>query len=140
MLDLYAGSGVLGLEALSRGADSVVAIEVDRGAAAAIRANVTKVGEATRHRLRVGRVETELGLLMGQQFDIVLADPPYALTGVEAVLTQIATVMAPGARLVLERSSRSPPLETAALVLQDRRRYGESALEIFGASESGEGE
>jgi 16S rRNA (guanine966-N2)-methyltransferase len=131
VLDLYAGSGALGLEALSRGAGEVVLVESDPAAAATITANIEAVGliGAT---LRRGAVEQVLAGPPPRFFDLVLADPPYAMSsedvsGVLALL--LAGWLAPDALVVVERPSRGEALSwPAGLVAERERKYGETMV------------
>ena len=134
VLDLYAGSGALGLEAASRGAADVVLVESERGAATAIRANITAVDHPS-VRLVADTVERALagGPPGGSPFDLVLLDPPYDLTeeALESVLTSLVERRWLGreAFVVVERSTRSPqPRWPAGLELSGEKRYGETAM------------
>lgn len=134
VLDLYAGSGALGLEAASRGAAEVVLVESQRGAAAAIRANISAVGHPA-VRLVVDTVERTLGSGPpgGTPFDLVLLDPPYDLTedALAVVLTALVERgwLGPEAFVVVERSTRSPqPRWPVGLELSGEKRYGETAM------------
>ena len=116
VLDLYAGSGAFGLEALSRGAAAALLVESDPRAARVIRANIAAVG-LPGARLVSDRVERMLarGPAAGDgPFDVVFADPPYALgdDDVGAVLAALRTGgwLAPGALVIVERAARSEPL------------------------------
>ena len=132
--DLYAGSGAIGLEALSRGAAHVLLVESDPRAARVIRENVTALRVAPAVRLVAGKVGTVLATgPEGEPYDVVFADPPYALPdeGVTAVLTALVDGgwLAPDALVVVERSSRSGPVEWVEGVTALRsRRYGETTL------------
>lgn len=135
VLDLYAGSGALGLEAASRGAASVVLVESDRRAAAVAAANVRALGVGALARVRTGTVAAVLAPDPGPDdaAHLVLLDPPYDLAeaALRVVLDRLAAGwLAPGGLLVLERSSRSPePAWPSALVGEGRpRRYGETTL------------
>lgn len=134
VLDLYAGSGAVGLEALSRGAARVVFVESDARAAQVIRANLASValpgGELAR-----GQVQRFLDRGPGAEaaFDLVVADPPYAAS--EAEVTGMLTVLAsggwlaPGALVAVERATRAGPLPWPAGYRADRsRRYGEATF------------
>lgn len=131
VLDLYAGSGALGLEAASRGASRVVLVESDRTAAQVCRRNASSTGLVGRVEVVVDRVERRLGQLGDDGFDLVLLDPPYALAGGElsGVLVEVVRVVRPGGTVVVERSSRSPgPLWPAGLEPDGDRRYGETRV------------
>jgi 16S rRNA (guanine966-N2)-methyltransferase len=132
VLDLYAGSGALGLEALSRGAGSVVFVESSPGVLPVLRANLATVG-LPGGRVVAGSVHTVLGGAPPARFDLVLADPPYAVPAAEVqdVLRLLATDgwLAPEALVVVERPSREDlwPWPTPFTGLRDRR-YGEAVL------------
>ncbi|MEY8038847.1 16S rRNA (guanine(966)-N(2))-methyltransferase RsmD [Saccharopolyspora cebuensis] len=132
VLDLYGGSGALGLEALSRGAAHATFVEHDRRAAGLIRRNAAALG-FTGVRVEQAKAETALAAGCEEPFDVVLADPPYDL-GTAALDRVLAALVdggwtAPGAVVVVERSTRDaepgwpPPL--AAL---RTRRYGDTAV------------
>ena len=134
VLDLYAGSGAVGLEALSRGAADVLLIEADRRAIGVIRDNVAAVG-LPGARVLAGRVELVLARGPGGEppRDVVFADPPYAMPDAEvsAVLTALlgAGWLAPGAVVAVERATRSGPPQWPAGYAADRaRKYGEATL------------
>lgn len=138
VLDLYAGSGALGLEALSRGAASAVFVERSGPAAETLRANVQALGLAERSRVRRAPVRAALRALgrADARFDLVLLDPPYASGEAEAALRALlaAGLLAPGARVVLECDRRHPPGEVAGLALAGERRYGETLVRRFVAA------
>lgn len=135
VLDLYAGSGALGLEAASRGAASVLLVESARGAAAVARRNVADLG-LPGVTVRVDTVER--ALLSGPaptigRYDLVLADPPYDVT--EDALGDVLQLLlahewlSPDALVVVERSARSPePRWPAGLEEAGERRYGETKM------------
>lgn len=134
VLDLYAGSGALGLEALSRGAAHVRFVESDRRTAAVLRRNVEMLGlDSTAVRVSIAAVSVVLRDDPGQTYDVVFADPPYALD--EAALTGVLGALAsggwlaPGALLVVERSARSgSPSWPDGVVAITTRRYGDTAV------------
>jgi 16S rRNA (guanine966-N2)-methyltransferase len=134
VLDLYAGSGAVGLEALSRGAGRALLVESDARAAAAITANLAALGLADRATVVRDRVDRLLPAGPGSDpYDLVFADPPYALPDaeVEAMLTGLAEHgwLAAGAVVVVERSSRGGgPAWPASLRPTKQRRYGEGML------------
>lgn len=135
VLDLYAGSGAVGLEALSRGAGEVVLVEHDRRAASVAASNLRTVG------LPGGRVVTSaVERFVAQQapvaFDVAFLDPPYFLPGdeVSGVLASLADGgwLADDAVVVVERSSREVGLSWPSGFAETRQRtYGETAL-VFG--------
>ena len=133
VLDLYAGSGAVGLEALSRGAADVLLIESDARAAQVIRHNIAVVG-LPGARLVTDRVERALRRGPdGPPRDFAFADPPYAVTDDELgqVLAGLLDQcwLAPGALVALERSTRSgPPTWPQGYELDRSRRYGEATL------------
>lgn len=129
VLDLYAGSGALGLEAASRGASEVVLVESAAAAADVCRRNVAALG-LTGVRVAAERVLPFLGR-SGPPVDLVFLDPPYDIgeTDLTAVLGALADRLAPGAVVVVERSVRSPqPTWPAAMVNTGERRYGDTVL------------
>lgn len=138
VLDLYAGSGALGLEALSRGAGQAIAVEADRRAAQIIRANAHDLGLPLQvHHTRVER-------FLGQQgeagdVDIVIADPPYDADNdsVTQVLGQLLGWLSPQALVVVERSARSARLVIpTGLDEVGERTYGETVLVLLEAAAS----
>ncbi len=145
-LDLYAGAGAAGVEALSRGADLAVFVERDRGAAAAIAENLRRAGFGPPG-ARVVRAPVLSYLASGATqdgpFDVVFADPPYA--DVEALERTMALlggpsgsgILAPGAIIVAKHFWRHPPATRIGLLASVRgRRFGETALTYY---EHGEG-
>jgi 16S rRNA (guanine966-N2)-methyltransferase len=129
VLDLYAGSGALGLEALSRGAAAAVLVEADANAVAVLRKNVAAVGLPGAV-VRPGRVAAVLAEPPAEPFDLVLADPPYALDPA-ADLAALAAGgwLAPGALVIVERARRSGPPDWPAPLVPGRiRRYGDTEL------------
>jgi 16S rRNA (guanine966-N2)-methyltransferase len=132
VLDLYAGSGALGLEALSRGARSALFVESGGGVLPVLRANLATVG-LPGGRVQAGSVPTVVAGPPPERFDLVLADPPYA-TPAEEVLEVLGALtagswLAPEAVVVVERARRDPPFEwpTPLIGVRDRR-YGEAVL------------
>ncbi|CDK01192.1 Ribosomal RNA small subunit methyltransferase D [Microbacterium sp. C448] len=134
VLDLYAGSGALGLEALSRGAASVDLVELSRPAAAIARENIGRV-ERSLGRTGLGRVHTIAAdaYLRGPvgPFDLVFLDPPYELGESEltATLSLLAPHLAEDGLVVVERSRHSPePGWPAGLALARERTYGDTVI------------
>jgi 16S rRNA (guanine966-N2)-methyltransferase len=132
VLDLYAGSGAVGLEAISRGAVHALLIESERTALAVLRSNVETLA-LPGAQVAAGRVEQVLARRPSQAYDLLFADPPYALAAAElcAVLTQAVAGawLAPEAVVVLERATRDPAWSwPAGFVPLFARKYGEATL------------
>jgi 16S rRNA (guanine966-N2)-methyltransferase len=131
VLDLYAGSGAVGLEALSRGAAHATLVERDARAAAVLRANAEAVGLSGAEVI-VEAVERRLAQDPPRRYDLVFVDPPYAeeAARVCAVLSALRERgwLAPGASIVVERSSRDRFAWPAGYVADRDRRYGEASL------------
>jgi 16S rRNA (guanine966-N2)-methyltransferase len=137
VLDLYAGTGALALEALSRGAADATLVESGRDALEAARANVESLGMQDRVRVVAADVTTATSRL-GRHgpFDLVLADPPWALVdegraGAALAALVASAALAPAAMVVLEHSSRTPPPDIEGLDRVDTRRYGDAALAFY---------
>lgn len=141
-LDLYAGSGAVGLEARSRGAGIVTLVEQDRRTAGLIQDNVRTLG-FSQVEVVTGSVARVLGGAPRAPYDVVFVDPPYALD-TDTVRTDLASLVAQdwlagGAMVVVERSSRSGDLDwPEGLAASRSRRYGETTLWYGHASEPGE--
>lgn len=129
VLDLYAGTGALGLEALSRGAATALLVEWDAGAVAVLRSNVAAVG-LPGALVRQARVAAVLAESPAEPFDLVFADPPYALDPAADLAALVANGWAgSGALVVVERARRSgPPVWPEALMPGRVRRYGDTEL------------
>ena len=132
ILDLFAGSGALGIEAASRGAADVVLVDSSRQAAAAARSNAAELKQL-RIAVVLSSVERFLAGRPPFSADIVLMDPPYSMNedAVAGVLAQLAGAawVAPSGLVVVERSTRSPePRWPDGLQRSSVRRYGETAV------------
>jgi 16S rRNA (guanine(966)-N(2))-methyltransferase RsmD len=131
VLDLYAGTGALALEALSRGCARAVCVERDRAAAEALRRNAADCGFADRVEVRQERVEVVLPRLPRGAFALAFLDPPYA-EGPAAALEALPPLLAPGAWVVAEHDARDEPRERyGGLVRVDRRTYGDTGISIY---------
>jgi 16S rRNA (guanine966-N2)-methyltransferase len=133
--DLYAGSGAVGLEAYSRGAGHVLLVESHPATARTARANIAELGAAPAVRLVITHVVTVLAAGVGTEspYDVVFADPPYALPDDDLTALQRALLdggwLAPGAIVVIERATRSAPVSWVESLTELRtRRYGETTL------------
>jgi pantetheine-phosphate adenylyltransferase/16S rRNA (guanine(966)-N(2))-methyltransferase RsmD len=136
VLDLYAGTGALGIEALSRGSERAVFVERDRRARSVILENLRRTGFAQRAEVIGGEVEAVLGRLLGrrERFDLIFADPPYRIAAeVGGILHRLRSLLAPGGRVVIE--SGEAPMEGAGGKKGVTRRYGGTFVSILGRSE-----
>lgn len=135
VLDLCAGSGALGLEALSRGAERAVFVDRSGPAVAQVRENAATVGAAD----RVATVRADVLVAVeraedrGEVFDLVLLDPPYAAGLADPVLAVLggAGALAPHARVVVETDRRHPPGEPEGLRRTRERRYGDTLVTFY---------
>jgi 16S rRNA (guanine(966)-N(2))-methyltransferase RsmD len=139
VLDLFAGTGAVGIEALSRGAARVVFVEKDQAALRALRANLDALGTArAAARVMAGDVLRVLADLATHEepFDLVFIDPPYAtsLAGRALVALAAARVCRPGSEVVVQHSTRTT-LPTVAGFAEHRRarRFGDTALTFLKA-------
>jgi len=137
-LDLFAGAGGVGLEALSRGAARAVFVERDAAAVAALRRNIGALG--VEDRTRVLRVDIARALPVlgddGERFEMVFLDPPYGADLVEATLARLGAggLTVAGALVVAQHFTKQPPPgETGALTAFRTRRFGETTLTFFRA-------
>jgi len=133
VLDLFAGSGSVGIEALSRGAESITFVESARGACAVLRRNLCDLELVDAVRLLPYDVRRGVRTLLkeGARFDLVFADPPYGRDVVPG-MESIEKLLTRAGELVIERSARSP--ETApgpGLVLRDSRTWGETRFDRY---------
>ena len=130
-LDLFAGSGAIGLEALSRGAGKLVAVEADRGVAAALRRNLAKLGESDRARLLIGDA-TRLPRATDPA-DIVYLDPPYESGLAAPAMASLVAGgwLAPGALVVVELAAREGFELSPNFTVSDTRRYGAGRIVLL---------
>jgi 16S rRNA (guanine966-N2)-methyltransferase len=140
VLDLYAGTGALGLEALSRGATSAVFVEREHAPLAALRRNIKELGLEARATVLGADVRTGLRRLAAAaaRFSWVFLDPPY-VKETEGVLAELSgnDLLTPCAVVVLEHDRRNrPPDSVGDLFLTDRRQYGDTELSFFRCSNS----
>jgi 16S rRNA (guanine966-N2)-methyltransferase len=135
VLDLFAGSGALAIEALSRGAQRAVLVERDRRAAAVIRRNLDELAlgpDEAQVRVRDALRALRDARAAAETYDLVLIDPPYRLAaGLGPALAEaLPAVLAPAGRVVTE-SDRRAPLEVAGLEAVFERRYGDTLVRIL---------
>ncbi len=132
VLDVFAGTGAVALEALSRGAAAATCIDSDRRAATLIEANAALCGEQKRCAIIRDGVERALQRpLPGGPFDIIVLDPPYEYDALAEAVTQAGTQRAPNGIVVLEHASRVAPPVPAGLALTRTVKSGDSALSFY---------
>jgi 16S rRNA (guanine(966)-N(2))-methyltransferase RsmD len=140
VLDGCAGTGAIGIEALSRGARHVTFVERDRRAVALIRDNLRKCGVEAGYTIEPGDVTTALRRQArdgpDRAFDIVILDPPYDLVEVESMLDAAAACVAPGGLVVLERATRREPVVPASLHRLRDITSGDSSLTLLTRTEA----
>jgi 16S rRNA (guanine966-N2)-methyltransferase len=134
VLDLFAGSGALGIEALSRGAARADFVEQDRQAARVVQANLRATGLADQARVHQGAVDTMLRRVR-QPIDLVLADPPYAdATALSKVAEQLQRLLLPTSVVVFEQAADQPPLAAVGtLPLHNTRAHGHTRVSLYSA-------
>ena len=138
VLDLYAGTGALGIEALSRGCEKATFVEKNGRAVRVIRENLTRTGLAGKGKVLRGDVTEVVERLVSarRKFHLIFADPPYRIPPREigCVLERLATLLAPGGRVVVESSD--PPAETINNMKGVSRRYGGTVVTFFERTET----
>lgn len=133
-LDLYAGSGAVGIEALSRGAKEVVFVEKNPRVAQVLRSNVKAIGAGEEAKVMVVDAERACRKLHGRQFDIVFVDPPYDSGLLSIALKSVAQagIMAREGILIAEASKREEfPRAQGQLVLVRKDRYGDTVVAYY---------
>jgi 16S rRNA (guanine966-N2)-methyltransferase len=139
VLDLYAGSGAIGIEALSRGAASCDFVEHDRRALAAIRENLERAGVGEQAAIHAMDVMRYLERPAEHRYGLVFLDPPYEERAILAPLERLADRLAPGAAVVLKHHWRTPVPEPPGLVRRRERRFGETTLTFLAATDEADG-
>jgi 16S rRNA (guanine(966)-N(2))-methyltransferase RsmD len=139
VLDIFDGTGSLGIEALSRGADKAVFIDNQRSSAALIKTNLNSTGFARDSEVLIADAEAALvqTAIQGRLFNLVFADPPYSQGIAQQLLRQLGSlpVLADGALVVIETSSREDlPQSEGELKQIDRRIYGDTALTFYSSN------
>ena len=136
VLDLFAGTGALGIEALSRGAMSALFVDQAETALAVIRRNIRNLGLEDRTRVIHWNILKNLNCLMPQRqtYDLVFMDPPYETSALTPALTALLSsgALAPSAHVVIEHSTREPiahPIDR--LILVDQRRFGKTLVSFM---------
>lgn len=128
-LDLFAGSGSMGIEALSRGAGSATFVEKNKAAAACIRENLSAL------QIDATVIQADVAIALKRfiknkaRFDIIYIDPPYALA-IDPLLEEIEQVLSPDGLIILEQSKKAL-INTSALKLLDTRSFGDTTVYFF---------
>lgn len=135
VLDLYAGTGALGIEALSRGAAEAVFVEGEPAGCQAILQTLGRAGFKEQGTVLRGRLPTALASLEGP-FDLIFMDPPYDAETAEATLVGTVSLLGADGLIVYEHGSRyNPPVRPAGLRMQERRVYGDTAIALYAQEE-----
>ncbi|MBX7067100.1 MAG: 16S rRNA (guanine(966)-N(2))-methyltransferase RsmD [Parachlamydiales bacterium] len=129
-LDLFAGSGAMGLEALSRGASLAVFVEQNRQAIGIIKENISALQVESMAKVIPTNATRALQILEGQKFDLIYIDPPYDL---KVDLTPVAGLLSPHGTVFLEErhEPKHKPTSIAGLEMKEVRRFGSSVLTLF---------
>jgi 16S rRNA (guanine966-N2)-methyltransferase len=133
VLDLFAGSGAIGIEALSRGATHATFVEQAPAALASLRTNLERTRLEHLARVEAREVDRFLRDPSGGPWDLVILDPPYELRDIVAPLRAVVPQLAPGATLVVKHFWRAEPPEVTGLKLARQRRFGETMLTFWEA-------
>jgi 16S rRNA (guanine(966)-N(2))-methyltransferase RsmD len=132
VLDGYAGTGAVGIEALSRGAAHVTFVERDRRALALIERNLAGCGVTSGYTVCGSTLDAAAPQLARTPFDLVLLDPPYDVSDLDRVVAAAAVWLAPDGLVVLEHATRRPPAGRAGLLACVRRlAAGDSTLAFY---------
>ncbi|HET58029.1 MAG TPA: 16S rRNA (guanine(966)-N(2))-methyltransferase RsmD [Deltaproteobacteria bacterium] len=141
-LDMFAGTGNVGIEALSRGAAAAMFIEIRFSHAAVIRTNIERCGFGDRFEIIKASFDRGTALLRerGERFDVIFADPPYerGLAERAADVLYESSLLAPGGIIVVEHSAREQCDGRGGLILKDRRGYGDTVLSFFAGIDQGD--
>jgi 16S rRNA (guanine966-N2)-methyltransferase len=128
VLDLYAGSGAIGIEALSRGAAHAAFVERGRPAVVVIRENLERTGLGSLAEIHPIAVEAFLEREPAERWDVAILDPPYAERTLDVPLERLRPHLVPGALVVVKHFWRTPVPATGGLAVTRSRRFGETAL------------
>jgi 16S rRNA (guanine(966)-N(2))-methyltransferase RsmD len=138
VLDAYAGTGAVGIEALSRGAAHVTFVDSDPRAARLIEANLGRLGVRNRYAIIRAGLADAVRQLRAQRFDIIFLDPPYAPTTLADALSQASELAAADTVIVLEHAARdAAPASAGALTRVRELKSGDSALSFFRRAHTG---
>lgn len=133
VLDLFSGSGAMAFEALSRGADHAVLVDIDRAANAVQRRNAEKLRMADRCTLLQCDWQQAVRQLSahGERFDLVFLDPPYAMHDMKPVMDALRPILAEDAVILLEHEAKTFPATPDGFELYDSRKYGIAGVSFF---------
>lgn len=135
VLDLFAGTGSMGLEALSRGAGEVVFVDSQQSAISLLFRNLETTGFLKQTHILKKTAAAAITLLHQKKlsFDLIFLDPPYDKGLIDATLQKLGhfPLLAPGGRLLMEHSPREKPTFLSGLVKVDERKYGQTYVTFF---------
>ena len=135
VLDLFAGTGALGIEAISRGAEEVVFVEQGKDALAVLKGNLKALGLKSRAWVLPVAVKRGIVILAekGSAFNLIFIDPPYGKGLVDKALEEIvqSRILATSGVVVAEHASRDEIIPPVTLALSQKRRYGDTAISFF---------
>jgi len=133
VLDLFAGSGALAMEALSRGAAHAVLVDKDRQAHQVEKLNAEKLGFAGDCRILLMDWKQAASMLQGEgeKFDLVFLDPPYAMSDLREVMACLAPLLAQDAVVIVEHEARVAPMTPDGYEMFDSRKYGYVGVSLF---------
>jgi 16S rRNA (guanine(966)-N(2))-methyltransferase RsmD len=134
--DLYAGSGAIGIEALSRGALSVDFVERDRAALEVLRANLARTRLADAATIHAADVERHLASAPDAAWDLAILDPPYETRAMVAPLRALVPRLAPGATVVIKHFWRTEVPDVNRLAVERQRRFGETMLTFLATEDA----
>lgn len=131
VLDLFAGTGALSLESLSRGAAEAVLVDCDRAAHLCQKQNVQKLGFDGQTRILLMDWQQALRQLAGEKFDLVFLDPPYAMRDLTGVMAALVPLLAEGATVIVEHEAQVMPSTADGYEMYDSRKYGYVGVSFF---------
>ena len=131
VLDLFAGSGAMALEALSQGADCAILVDSARSAQQAVAANIAALGMEERAQLLRCDWQTALSRLSGRTFDLIFLDPPYAFDAAGTLLETLVPFLREGGRIVYEHRRDAGFACPPALTVTDTRRYSDTEVSFI---------
>lgn len=131
VLDLFAGTGALSLESLSRGAAEAVLVDCDRAAHLCQKQNVQKLGFDGQTRILLMDWQQAVRQLAGEKFDLVFLDPPYAMRDLTGVMAALVPLLAEGATVIVEHEAQVMPSTADGYEMYDSRKYGYVGVSFF---------